>query len=574
MTSFLAKGGNIEELLLQWRKEYGPFYEFHTPASPAVMIVSDPEVIKEVYELKQYHKSPRYKDLLPILGSQSLVITEGSAWKKQRETFNPGFSSTFLRAALPGFVSCTSHMVQELERAAADGRVVSMHELSILTTTGVICKVGFGEDINLFESGGISNPLWTSFRHLGEHVAWFLDNVPFNWMKNLPWNKSKTARLQEQLDKQLLDILMERLAHMGIPESALEHTASSSSNSSSSSVLPEGAAGGCPMHGAVAATSSSSSSGLATTTTAAVAAAVADDTSTSGAPSECPFHAATPDATATTTTTSSRSSSSSSSSSAADVAMLEAKDILSLAVKLSASEGQLDKEVLLSQMKTFFAAGHDTTASLVAWAVYYLLQNPEVDRRLREEVDRVLAGAEAPSYQQLSEMKYLNMVVKETLRYRPPVGLLARWAPEGTTLRGYDTSNKVLLVSPYIQHMDESVWGADAAVWNPERWADEEGAAQKAGPYSYMPFSRGPRDCIGARFALLEAKTILSMLYSKFELEFVGERPEEVMMSVTAHPKFGVPVRVRARHQPQQQQQRDGAEVAAAGAAAAATASV
>jgi cytochrome P450 len=79
-----------------------------------------------------------------VLGSQSMVITEGSAWKKQRDTFNPGFSSTFLRAALPGFVSCTSHMVQELERAAADKRVLSMHELSILTTTEVICKVWEG----------------------------------------------------------------------------------------------------------------------------------------------------------------------------------------------------------------------------------------------------------------------------------------------------------------------------------------------------------------------------------------------------------------------------------------------
>jgi cytochrome P450 len=109
--------------------------------------------------------------------------------------------------------------------------------------------------------------------------------------------------------------------------------------------------------------------------------------------------------------------------------------------------------------------------------------------------------------------------------------------------------------------MDESVWGRDAAVWKPERWADEDGAAQKAGPYSYMPFSRGPRDCIGARFAMLEAKTIISMLYAKFELEYAGDKPEEVLMSVTAHPKFGVPVRVKARLQQQQQQQQQQQEV-------------
>lgn len=141
----------------------------------------------------------------------------------------------------------------------------------------------------------------------------------------------------------------------------------------------------------------------------------------------------------------------------------------------------------------------------------------------------------------------MHLLLQESLRIRPPVGLLARWAPEGTTLGGYDTSNKVLLVSPYIQQMDTDVWGADAGEYRPERWLEEDGAAQKAGPYSYMPFSRGPRDCIGSRFALLEAKTILTMVLRKFSFEYAGAKPEEVMMSVTAHPKFGVALKVKRR---------------------------
>lgn len=139
------------------------------------------------------------------------------------------------------------------------------------------------------------------------------------------------------------------------------------------------------------------------------------------------------------------------------------------------------------------------------------------------------------------------LVVQESLRIRPPVGLLARWGPEGTSLAGYDTSNKVLLVSPFVQHMDPDVWGPDAAVFRPERWMEEDGLAQHVHPYSYMPFSRGPRDCIGSRFALLEAKTILAMVLREFQFEYAGEKPEEVMMSVTAHPKFGVPLRVKRR---------------------------
>lgn len=87
--------------------------------------------------------------------------------------------------------------------------------------------------------------------------------------------------------------------------------------------------------------------------------------------------------------------------------------------------------------------------------------------------------------------------VQESLRVRPPVGVLARWAPDGTSLAGFNTSNKVILVSPLLQHMSESAWGPDAAEWRPERWMEEGGRAQSVSQYSYLPFSRGPRDCIG-----------------------------------------------------------------------------
>lgn len=71
-----------------------------------------------------------------------MVITAGEEWRRQREAFNPGFSSTFLRAALPGFADCGERLVAELGRAAQAGEVVLMHELAILTTLEVICQVG------------------------------------------------------------------------------------------------------------------------------------------------------------------------------------------------------------------------------------------------------------------------------------------------------------------------------------------------------------------------------------------------------------------------------------------------
>lgn len=459
MTAALVSGVPFESLMLKWRRECGPFFEFRLPGNPPVVIVADPEAIKEVYEVRQYPKSPRYLDLLPIVGPQSMLLTEGHVWKSQRGAFNPGFSASFLKSALPGFVSSTQNLVELLGRKADSQEVVLMHMVAILTTLEIICKVGFGEEVNLLLSDR-STGLWSAFEGIGRHVAFFIDNVPINWAKNLPFNRDKTRRLQAEYDKQLLPILLKRLNEMGIsvPQEEQQRLLSGAYNSSS-------AAGGgkCPIPGVHSVSGDSDSS-----------------SSTSGSSeAQCPVASA----------------------AATEAAMLDSKDILSLAVRLSQQEGGVDLAVLMSQMKTFFAAGHDTTASLVAWTLWYLMQHPEVEAKLVAEVLGVMGPGAQPSYQQLSDMRYLNAVLKESLRVRPPVGVLARFGPKGATLAGYNISEKVLLVSPYIQHMDKEVWGPDADEFRPDRWLESDGAAQHVSQYNYLPFSRGPRDCIGARFA-------------------------------------------------------------------------
>ncbi len=149
----------------------------------------------------------------------------------------------------------------------------------------------------------------------------------------------------------------------------------------------------------------------------------------------------------------------------------------------------------------------------VAWAVWFLCNHPEAEARLVAELQAVAAAAAAEggssaaassggaptfSWQQLQQCQYLNAVLKETLRVRPPVGLVARRAPAGATLEGggtkYDIAGKVLLVSPFVLHRGE-VWGPDAAEWRPERWLEggTANAVVAAQPYNYLPFSRGPR---------------------------------------------------------------------------------
>lgn len=98
----------------------------------------------------------------------------------------------------------------------------------------------------------------------------------------------------------------------------------------------------------------------------------------------------------------------------------------------------------------------------------------------------------------------------------------------------------------YVVHRDPSIWGPDASQFRPERWADAE-YVKGLHPFAYLPFSKGPRNCIGQTFAMLEAKSVLAMLYQKFTFRYAGEEPEEIVYKFTTHPKFGVPVTVFRR---------------------------
>ena len=111
---------------------------------------------------------------------------------------------------------------------------------------------------------------------------------------------------------------------------------------------------------------------------------------------------------------------------------------------------------------------------------------------------------------------------------------------------GHDVGGCVVYVNTYMMHRDKSIWGPDADDFRPERFEDE--AAIKAlHPYAYLPFSKGPRDCLGQTFANLEAKTVLAMLFSRFRFELTRAEEEAPGYRFTTFPKYGVPVKVSRR---------------------------
>jgi cytochrome P450 len=176
---------------------------------------------------------------------------------------------------------------------------------------------------------------------------------------------------------------------------------------------------------------------------------------------------------------------------------------------------KLSDENIRSQILTFLFAGHDSTAAAMSSFIVFMVANPQVEARLVEEIRRVVGDGEVEAGH-LQEMRYLDWCLKETLRLLPPANGFQRMAfnesmrlggkwkvPQGTTI----------LLPIFALHMDPETWGADAAKFVPERWA--EGPPH---PYSYMPFASGPRGCIGKEFSLLEQKVVAVKLFQKFRM--------------------------------------------------------
>lgn len=173
-----------------------------------------------------------------------------------------------------------------------------------------------------------------------------------------------------------------------------------------------------------------------------------------------------------------------------------------------------DKEVH-DEVMTILLAGHETTASSLAWTFFLLAQNPWAWRRLRDEVEEVLAE-KTPEPGDLPKLSWMGMVFKESLRLYPPVWMIPRRAISDDEICGFHVpADSDVLISPYVLHRDPRRWEQPEA-FSPGRFSEEGTHIQ---PESYLPFGRGPRACIGSAFATMEALLILVMCVQNFRLE-------------------------------------------------------
>lgn len=173
----------------------------------------------------------------------------------------------------------------------------------------------------------------------------------------------------------------------------------------------------------------------------------------------------------------------------------------------------LDVQALRNEAATIFMAGHETTAATLTWAFYLLAKAPWVEAALQAELDAVL-GAREPVAADLPNLPYARAVIEETLRLYPPVPILPRQAREATQVGEIAVAKDALvLVVPWILHRSPDLW-SQPMHFRPERFLGQAAPM----PYSYIPFSAGPRICAGLNFGLTEAVLCLAMIARAFRL--------------------------------------------------------
>jgi cytochrome P450 len=203
---------------------------------------------------------------------------------------------------------------------------------------------------------------------------------------------------------------------------------------------------------------------------------------------------------------------------------------------------EMSDDLIRDQILTMLIAGHDTSTALLAWVLYLFGVHPAIMARAAAEVDGVI-GRGAITAARLGEMDYLDSVIKETLRLYPPIHIGNRIVTEDTSLCGYDlAAGTRVMASIYLTQRDERHWD-EPLHFRPERFAPDR---ERPAAFTYVPFGGGPRSCIGATFAQIEAKAVLARVLQRFTLESIG-REARPRMGATLEPHPGVYLRVRRR---------------------------
>jgi len=220
-------------------------------------------------------------------------------------------------------------------------------------------------------------------------------------------------------------------------------------------------------------------------------------------------------------------------------------DLLSRLLEARDDEGSgMSDRQLRDEALTLFAAGHETTANALTYALMLLGEHPEIDARLQTELGSALGDRKATAAD-VSKLPLTDAVIKESLRLYPPAYMIGREATREVRIGAWELPPRTtVLMSIWGMHHDPRFF-PDPEAFRPDRWLD--GSTTSLPKYVYQPFGGGPRVCVGNHFAMMEAVLTLAALLRRARWELVSRTPPELQMAITMRPVHGLPMRVRLR---------------------------
>ena len=221
-------------------------------------------------------------------------------------------------------------------------------------------------------------------------------------------------------------------------------------------------------------------------------------------------------------------------------------DLLSMLLAAQDEEGgaRMSDEQVRDEAMTLFLAGHETTANALSWTWHLLAQNPEVERTLHAELDRVLAGR-LPTVADLPLLTYTRQVLTESMRLYPPTWVLTRMSVEPFEASGYTIpAGSPILASQWVNH-HQARFFPEPFAFRPERWTAEMEA--KLPKFAYFPFGGGPRLCIGESFAWMEGVLLMATLAQHWRMHSGPKQRIALQPVITLRPRYGLEMRVEKR---------------------------
>lgn len=218
-------------------------------------------------------------------------------------------------------------------------------------------------------------------------------------------------------------------------------------------------------------------------------------------------------------------------------------DLVSQLLRGTDGEG-MARQQLRDELVTLFLAGHETTALTMTWTFFLLAKNAIEEAKLHDELDNVLQGR-VPTFADLDKLVHTKACVQEAMRIFPPLYLLPRVAREDTEIGGYQLAKgSEVLLWVYFMHHDAR-WFPRPAEFRPQRFLPDSGEILH--PHAYVPFGAGPRQCIGSRFAMMEATLLLAAIAQRYRIRLAPGQDVKLNPRLTMGPNQPIMVDLEAR---------------------------